>query len=175
MHDDGTCNSDNAVFTVRRHETQYMITSVILYVCIAIMVVCTIYIVCKLTICRKRLQSNITNAVERRNKRSAVIVVFICIIFILSEAIHIAATAIFSKPNSSDVSVFAKNLAQFVLISWEVGFSMNFIVYLVLSKQLRKTICKVFRRRGIFSFKNSGSGVEISTSSFKMENTTKSR
>jgi len=41
------------------------------------MVVCTIYIVCKLTICRERLQSNITNAVERRNKSAYMFLIFL--------------------------------------------------------------------------------------------------
>lgn len=168
MSPDGkSCGTSDIVFTVRRHETQYMITSIIMYVCIAIMVICTIYICCKLTICRDRIQSNIQRKLQERNRRSAIIVVLICIIFILSEAIHVVATIIFSDANSSDVPAFAQNAVQFVLISWEIGFALNFVVYLILSKQLRNKIMTCFKR--ICFCKKTAKTRDSSTSSIQLE------
>lgn len=166
--DGKSCGTNNIAFTVRRHETQYMITSIIMYACIAIMVICTIYILCcKLTICRDRIQSNIQRKLQERNRRSAIIVVLICIIFILSEAIHVVATIIFSDANSSDVPAFAQNAAQFVLISWEIGFALNFVVYFILSKKLRNTIIACFKR--ICFCKKTAKTRDSSTSSIQLE------
>lgn len=131
-------------FTTRRHETQYIITNVLMYLCIAIMLICTVYICLKLTVFKAKIQCNTENRIQSRNRRSAFIVVSICVIFILSEVIHVTAMVIFSTQESAEISSLAQGVVQYILVSWEIGFALNFVIYFVLSKNLRAMVISAF-------------------------------
>jgi len=68
---------------------------------VIIMVTCTIYISCKITVMRRILKWTNSNVFQKRNKKSAIIVITICIVFLLSESL----TFILWLERTFDVSV----------------------------------------------------------------------
>ena len=81
---------------------------------IIIMVTCTIYISCKITVMRRRLKWTDSNVFQKRNKKSAIIVIAICIVFLLSESIT-------WLERTFDVSVgqyFGDTFQSIIILSW---------------------------------------------------------
>ncbi len=82
-----------------------------------IMVTCTIYISCKITVMRRRLKGTDSNVFQKRNKKSAIIVIAICIVFLLSESI----TFLLWLERTFDVSVekyFGDTFQSIIILSW---------------------------------------------------------
>lgn len=125
-----------------------------MYISVAVIIICNAYI------CRKLRQIGrgdfIHQGKEANTQRihSAVITVLLSIIFITSELLNIL-----NSLNSSRLLPFFDDRLQgvfdsFFSLSWSFGFSLNFLVYSSMSKQLRETIirtaCAVCRRRKHF-------------------------
>ncbi|XP_063409372.1 uncharacterized protein LOC134692775 [Mytilus trossulus] len=76
---------------------------------------------------------------QAKVRRSAFIVVFISTVFILSEVLNYLWTI-----NQSGLLPFSHSLDQLcdslMILSWQFGFSVNFIVYFIMSAKLRKTL-----------------------------------
>lgn len=114
------------------------------YACaIFIMVTGALYISCKLTILKKTFEGN--TVTRARNKRSALLVVIICIIFICSESINylmwLQRTFSFSFSRFFQVTI-----APYSYLLMTFGFSLNFEVYLIMSQNMRKMICECFKK-----------------------------
>ncbi|CAG2254223.1 unnamed protein product [Mytilus edulis] len=85
---------------------------------------------------------------QAKIRRSAFIVIFISVVFILSEVLNYLWTI-----NQSGLLPFSHSLDQLcdslMILSWQFGFSVNFIVYFIMSAKLRKTLqaflVKIFR------------------------------
>ncbi|CAG2224700.1 unnamed protein product [Mytilus edulis] len=80
---------------------------------------------------------------QAKIRRSAFIVVFISVVFILSEMFTYLWTI-----NISGMMSFSHTLDQLcdslMILSWQFGFSVNFIVYFMMSAKLRKTLQTFF-------------------------------
>lgn len=76
---------------------------------------------------------------QAKIRRSAFIVIFISVVFILSELLNYLWTI-----NQSGLMSFSHSLDQLcnslMILSWQFGFSVNFIVYFIMSAKLRKTL-----------------------------------
>lgn len=84
---------------------------------IIIMVTCTIYISCKITVMRRRLKWTNSNVFQKRNKKSAIIVIAICIVFLLSESI----TFLLWLERTFDMFVgqyFGDTFQSIIILSW---------------------------------------------------------
>lgn len=121
---------------------------------VIIMVTCTVYISCKITVMRRSLQWTDSNVVQKRNKKSAIIVITICIVFLLSESM----TFLLWLEGTFDVSVgqyFDKHVSQYNYLVMVFGFALNFEVYIIMSQQMRNVIfgylAKIFKCCECFS------------------------
>lgn len=114
------------------------------YACaIFIMVTGTLYISCKLTILRKTFQGN--TVTRTRNKRSALLVVIICIIFICSESVNYLMWL--QRSFTFSISrFFQATVTPYSYLLMTFGFSLNFEVYLIMSENMRKMICECFKK-----------------------------
>ncbi|CAC5419500.1 unnamed protein product [Mytilus coruscus] len=114
-----------------------------------LMIVCSLYIACKLTILRKNLKWVDSQEVQKRNRRSAFIVVIISIICTLSEVISIM-TLTFTFATTEQVDKFYEGffymLYPYQQLSITIGFFCNFFAYLFMGTQLRDTIYESFKR-----------------------------
>lgn len=120
-----------------------------IYMCCIILVMsCTIYIYCKLTCVRKYLPWANSDIKQKIYQRSAIMVVLVCIISILSEAIN--ATLAFPKPlGGIGISIDGENsllftLIRFKMIILEVGYGLKFFVYLIMSENFRHAFNYMF-------------------------------
>ncbi|CAC5412845.1 unnamed protein product [Mytilus coruscus] len=106
----------------------------------------TIYICFKLTCHRRNLPWKDTTVTQRRHRRSALLVILICAVFILSEMMNVVVIIHDVSPSNllnRDVRNFFRRYKAFSL---EIGFTMNFIVYLLISEQIRNAVFKSVRR-----------------------------
>ncbi|CAG2253892.1 unnamed protein product [Mytilus edulis] len=104
-----------------------------------VVIVCTIYITCKLTIMRRNLPWTDSSIIHKRNRTSALTVVVICIIFLLSEAVFVVRNLAYFLHQfeiSIEWQVFNK-LEKYIEICLVIGFALNFVIYLVMSRQIR--------------------------------------
>lgn len=115
---------------------------------VLVVFVCTIYITRKLTCLRDNLPWTDNPEVKERNRASATTEVIICVIFILSEILDIVqiiqcyqAGIDLSEPYHTRL----EKMKRFQFLSVMIGSSLNFIVYLVMSENLREAICTPFR------------------------------
>ncbi|CAG2241259.1 CMKLR1 [Mytilus edulis] len=114
-----------------------------------LMVVCSFYIACKLTLLRENLKWVDSQEVQKRNRRSAFIVVVISVICTVSEAISIMTlTFYFATDEQIDkfIGDFFDLLYPYQQLSITIGFFCNFFAYLFMGTQLRETIYESFKR-----------------------------
>ncbi|XP_071145354.1 thyrotropin-releasing hormone receptor-like [Mytilus edulis] len=113
----------------------------------------TVYLCCKLWKSTTNVQRTRNIAAIEKAHRSARIVVMISIVFILSELLNILITI-----NDSRLFPYVKFIEMlcdsYCLLSRQIGFSLNFLVYLIMSENLRNTLlaaltgaCKFQRRK----------------------------
>lgn len=121
---------------------------------IIIMVTCTVYISCKITVMRRRLKWTDSTFIKKRNKKSAIIVITICIVFLLSEFI----TFLLWLERTFDVSVgqyVDEHVSEYNYLVMVFGFALNFEVYIMMSQQMRNMIfgylAKIFKCCQCFS------------------------
>lgn len=114
----------------------------ILLVCL-IVSLCTIYIICKLTVMRRNLPWTDSPVVRRRTRISAITVVLICIIFLLSE-LPLIVTYFIKMLMYCNPSMYTRSdlrnkgiINRYKDLILIIGFSLNFTVYIMMSKQLR--------------------------------------
>ena len=79
---------------------------------------------------------------EKQRRKSSIIIVIISIIFVLSEVPHLLELIYTSKLfNFTEAEFPVESLFDsYNLLSWELGFSLNFVVYLIMSKRLRQVV-----------------------------------
>lgn len=148
----GMCCGNSLLTPYFKHTYMYMYLTSNICICLACLVVfaCTIYISCKLTILRRNLPWTDNEVVQKRNRISTIIVVLICIIFLISELPYIILIVIYLLINlNGSYDAYAlydwvRPIADLVLL---IGFSMNFVVYIVMSKQLRQKVWKGIRKK----------------------------
>ncbi|CAC5382263.1 unnamed protein product [Mytilus coruscus] len=123
-----------------------------------IIMFCTIYLCCKLWKSTTNVQRTRNIAAMERAHRSAIVVVIISIVFILSELLNILTTINYSRlfPYIQFLEMICDS---YCLLSRQIGFSLNFFVYLIMSENLRNTLittlaeaCKCQRRKKSKSF-----------------------
>lgn len=104
---------------------------------VALVTISTIYITCKLTCLRKRLPWQDSPITQNRLRRSAIMVIFISIIFVVSETTNIIlwVCAVVPGKDLSDNTQY--QLKRYRPLSLQIGFSLNFIVYITISKGFR--------------------------------------
>ena len=122
------------------------IVFVIFAISLIIVFICTIYLCAKLTCLRRNLQWTDSKAMQLRNRRSAVMVVLIAIIFLVSEATN----AIERLDNVLPIAIFSKKIhnaletnSKFPVL---IGNALNFIVYLTISQQFRAMLWNNIRK-----------------------------
>lgn len=111
-----------------------------------IVFICTIYLCTKLTCLRGNLMWTDSKAMQFRNCRSAVMVVLIAIIFLVSEATN----AIERLENALPIVIFGKKIhnaletnSKFPIL---IGNALNFIIYLTISQQFRAMLWNSIRK-----------------------------
>lgn len=125
---------------------------------IVLQTICSIYISCKLTCCDSDLQKTVTSQVKHLHRRSAIVVVLIVVIFILSEFLSILC--IFQITFTNYDTMCSNQVYDFSDLTLVVGFAANYFVYLVMSRQLRNVLtrhllCCVPRRKRLLKNSNS--------------------
>ncbi|CAC5397065.1 unnamed protein product [Mytilus coruscus] len=114
-------------------------------VAVILIITSTVYLSWKLIYHSKNISCTESELSQKKQHRSAVIVVIVCVIFILSEFISILETIAYI----TKLSNFYNNrevLFQVADISWILGFALNFFVYLVMGQLLRKKLINVVKR-----------------------------
>lgn len=105
----------------------------------------TVYLCCKLWKSTTNVQRTRNIAAIEKTHRSACIVVMISIVFILSELLNILITI-----NDSRLFPYVKFIEMlcdsYCLLSRQIGFSLNFLVYLIMSENLRNTLLAALSR-----------------------------
>ncbi|CAC5404473.1 unnamed protein product [Mytilus coruscus] len=145
----GYCNNTDKELeriTSKLNEWFWWIIFVIYILMLISVLLSTIYICFKLTCLRRNLPWKDTTVTQRRHRRSALLVILICAVFILSEIMNVVV--IIHDVSTSfllnrDVRNFFRRYKAFSL---EIGFTMNFIVYLLISEQIRNEVSKSFRK-----------------------------
>lgn len=115
--------------------------------CVSLVLICTVFIICKLTILRKNLPWKDHSTVTRRNRISALTIAFICIVFILSEIITSTVCVLYFLSSNETLR---EKLIQYRHLSLSIGFAMNFLVYLVMGQQFRQKLSAGARSMFIF-------------------------
>ncbi|VDI10287.1 Hypothetical predicted protein [Mytilus galloprovincialis] len=104
---------------------------------------CTAYICWKLWTDEKSITRNQNQIAKRKTRRSALIIVLLSVIFILTELFFILRTI-----NQSRLVPIVPMIEMindsFILLSWQVGFSLNFVIYLIMSENLRNILKSFF-------------------------------
>ncbi|VDI24910.1 Hypothetical predicted protein [Mytilus galloprovincialis] len=121
----------------------YLTSNIITLFALSVVLACSVYITCKLTCIRKNLPWTDNFAIRRRNIKSAITVMLISVIFIFSESMYILSIILYVQWDSDSGEALSElyfNVRQYSDISLLIGFSLNFVVYLVMSEQLRKRI-----------------------------------
>ncbi|CAC5369690.1 unnamed protein product [Mytilus coruscus] len=109
----------------------------------AVVVFCTTFISCKLTCFKKIVATSESLAIRKKNKRSAIVILIICIIFLMSEFIQTILYVKFAMfPDFANSNEWFSIIVNFKDISLLVGYALNFIVYLLLSDRLRTIVFK---------------------------------
>lgn len=114
-------------------------------VAVILIITSTVYLSWKLIYHSKNISCTESQLSQKKQHRSAVIVVIVCVIFILSEFISILETIAYI----TKLTNFYNNrevLFQVVDISWILGFALNFFVYLVMGQLLRKKLVNFVKR-----------------------------
>lgn len=152
-NDNGICLHDMDVHRNLANIWEYYLWTVSVSYCLAVVVVltCVVYITCQLkrhSTCRRQDYSSV---VWSKYRRSAIMVITIGIIFIISDLLHIltwlAGAISFSLPQTYetfgrvyyDNLSFISDLASFCSLG---GFLLNFAVYILISEQLRGILYK---------------------------------
>lgn len=104
---------------------------------VALVTISTIYITCKLTCLRKRLPWQDSTITQNRLRRSAIMVIFISIIFVVSETTNIILWVCAVVPGKDLSPNTQHQLKRYRPLSLQIGFSLNFIVYITISKGFR--------------------------------------
>lgn len=123
--------------TVRKFfDSSHYLRSGILLVSIVVQIITTMYITSKLTFLRKTLWTE-SKAVRKRNRRSSFIVLYITLIFIISELPSVIASI------SLDIRIASSWMArtlQYLPLIISLGCFFNFWLYLVMSQRFRKEL-----------------------------------
>lgn len=119
----------------------YLTSNIITLFALSVVLACSVYITCKLTCIRKNLPWTDNFAIRRRSIKSAITVLLISVIFIFSESMYILSIILYVQWDSESGEALSElyfDVRQYSDISLLIGFSLNFVVYLVMSEQLRK-------------------------------------
>ncbi|CAC5408599.1 unnamed protein product [Mytilus coruscus] len=142
---DGSCCKDQKrlidIFDLYRYF--YLTSNIVTLFALSVVLACSVNIICKLTCIRKNLPWTDNFAIRRRNIKSAITVLLISIIFILSESMYALSVLLYVQWDSDSgeaISELYFEVRRYSDISLLIGFSLNFVVYLVMSEQLRKRI-----------------------------------
>lgn len=147
-----------------------------------IIIICTLYLVIKLVCMRSIGESKISGNNHGRNRRSVLVVVVICIVYLTSEGINIymiitwmifrndiqkfrinkpweytAAKEYMSYISYRNEKVINSNVImyQYLDLSLLVGFSINFFIYLIMGSQVRQLVFNQFSTfKSCFSGRN---------------------
>lgn len=144
------CNDRIEYFGIHDEPHRYtvLIINILNFLSDLVVLLCTVYIACKLTYLRRNLMWKDNPATQIRNRKSAITVVIICVIFLMSEALNISEMMIYflstsganERPNNLRIELY-----QYKYLSIMIGFSMNFIVYLVMSKEMRGKVFRIMK------------------------------
>ncbi|CAC5367556.1 unnamed protein product [Mytilus coruscus] len=119
------------------------VVNIFLIVAVLVVILCTAYICLKLLTVGKNIQRTRNPIAQGKTRRSALIVVILSVVFILSELLSISKTI-----NQSRLVPFVPIIEMindsFILVSWQIGFSFNFVIYLIMSGNLRNTLKTFF-------------------------------
>lgn len=109
---------------------------VIVYiVSFSVLILSTIYIWLKLTIWRTKIQRSENPRHTERNRRTAIIVASIIVIFLICELPNATCIVLNSITGSNDLC--SKNIDQYQNIIILTGFASNFFIYWLMSNNLR--------------------------------------
>lgn len=126
----------------------YIALGVINVLAIVVVIVCTIYITCKLTCLRNNLPWIDNPVVKKRHRSSATTVVMICVIFVLSKIMTLYQVTqyvlIVNSLNHTMYKLF-EEIRQYRILSVLIGSSLNFIVYLLMSERLKQILFTTIR------------------------------
>ncbi|CAG2189118.1 unnamed protein product [Mytilus edulis] len=118
-------------------------TKVFMIVAVLVVILCTAYICVKLWTLGRNIQRTRNPISQRKTRLSALIVVIVSVVFILSEVLNILRAI-----NQSRLVPFVLMIEMindsFILLSWQIGFSFNFVIYLMMSGNLRNTLKTFF-------------------------------
>ncbi|VDI35953.1 Hypothetical predicted protein [Mytilus galloprovincialis] len=105
----------------------------------------TLYLCCKLWKSTTNVQRTRNVAAIEKAHRSAFVVVVISFVFILSELLNILTTINYSRlfPYVKFLEILCDS---YCLLSRQIGFSLNFLVYLIMSENLRNTLLAALSR-----------------------------
>ncbi|XP_063401867.1 uncharacterized protein LOC134686124 [Mytilus trossulus] len=143
---DGSCCIDGDLI-VKYYDVYRNInltSDILTVIAIFISLICTIYITCKLTCLRRNLPWSDNMTVRKKHLMSAITVVVICGIFIASEVLHIMTGVMFwivtYYESDYKLVTLLESTKQYSDLSLLIGFSLNFVVYLAMSTQLREKL-----------------------------------
>lgn len=142
LHDlNGMCCSENLPRDIQLATSRIM--HIVNLTLMAVVVFSTIFISCRLTCFRKTVATSKSLAIRKKDKRSAIVILIICILFLISECIQTILYVKFAMfPDFANSYEWFSILVNFKDISLLIGYALNFIVYLLLSERLRTIITK---------------------------------
>ena len=118
----------------------FFLSSMVYILATFLLTICSIYISAKLTCCSSSIQQTITAHVRNIHRRSAAIVVLVVFIFFVSEFLSILC--IFQITFTKSDTLCKTSLYDYSDLTLGVGFAANYIVYLSMSRQLRKLLTR---------------------------------
>lgn len=134
-------------YDVRERSVNVIITDYVYLGSLIVVLLSTLFLSLKLTVLRGSLPWKESDTIRRRNQRSAVTVVVICTIFLVSETFNILLELHESRKvkfNQFTLSICTK----YRNTSFMLGFAMNFIVYLAMGQQIQQMVIVQLKRFG---------------------------
>lgn len=123
--------------TVRRFfDFSHYFRSGLLFISIVIQIMTTLYITTKLTCLRKTLWTD-SKMVRRRNRRSTFIIIYITVIFILSEFPSVLVSICLELRIVKHLTAYA---LQYLYLIVSLGCFFNFWLYLIMSQKFRREL-----------------------------------
>lgn len=123
-------------------DVDWIETTINIFMCssVLIIIICNIYICWKLIHVGRSDFCHQYKKARRQRTQSAVIVVVISTVFIISEILNILQTLNSTRLIQAFDRQIRSAFDSYYCLSWSLGFSLNFIVYIAMSQHLRQTI-----------------------------------
>lgn len=139
---DNICCYENDFGNDYRKTFDWIVTMIYL-LSFVILITSTIYICMTLTIKRSTIQRSENSKIQDRNRRAAIIVSIIVVIYLLSESISAFCYFSVTFNRSYDWCVFS--FYQYQQLIMLLGFASNFFIYWFMSRDLRSQVYNYIR------------------------------